>query len=104
MRFAGDARARVAARRLSMPYSVCGEAQKASVGSVEEAQNEVKALGLGALLTEQLQRMARRYPEQYGCHFPNCLRDTTGTCAIFGCDASRGETECVEGKCQCRGL
>jgi len=31
-----------------------------------------------------------------------CVRVTTGTCTIFGCHASRGETSCTEGQCLCK--
>eukprot|EP00493_Phyllostaurus_siculus_P000393 UN00395 len=30
------------------------------------------------------------------------VKDTTGTCAFFGCDASHGPTECTNGQCTCK--
>mmetsp|Transcript_7791 Transcript_7791/g.17004 ORF Transcript_7791/g.17004 Transcript_7791/m.17004 type:complete len:291 (+) Transcript_7791:106-978(+) len=31
-----------------------------------------------------------------------CQADTSGTCAWFGCDGSRGPTECQNGRCVCK--
>ena len=28
-------------------------------------------------------------------------KETSGTCAVVGCDESRGPTKCIEGKCIC---
>ena len=29
-------------------------------------------------------------------------KETTGTCAIWNCDANRGPTDCINGKCLCK--
>jgi len=34
-------------------------------------------------------------------HANRCLMMTEGTCRIFGCSGSRGDTKCVGGKCVC---
>jgi len=31
-----------------------------------------------------------------------CVKDTTGTCKLLGCDTSRGMTDCISGKCVCQ--
>mmetsp|Transcript_61791 Transcript_61791/g.133917 ORF Transcript_61791/g.133917 Transcript_61791/m.133917 type:complete len:243 (-) Transcript_61791:122-850(-) len=51
------------------------------------------SLGLFAAVTE-----VRSNPG-----FATCLKDTLGTCSVFGCSQSRGPTECVGGKCLCAG-
>ena len=28
-------------------------------------------------------------------------KETSGTCSFFNCDANRGSTECINGKCIC---
>eukprot|EP00927_Polykrikos_kofoidii_P081989 TRINITY_DN8008_c0_g1_i2.p1 TRINITY_DN8008_c0_g1~~TRINITY_DN8008_c0_g1_i2.p1 ORF type:complete len:183 (+),score=26.40 TRINITY_DN8008_c0_g1_i2:77-625(+) len=30
-----------------------------------------------------------------------CRKDTSGTCAFFNCDSSRGPTNCINSKCYC---
>lgn len=35
-------------------------------------------------------------------HASSCNVDTNGTCGLFSCSASRGNTRCVGGKCQCQ--
>jgi len=31
-----------------------------------------------------------------------CVRDTGGSCSVFGCSGSRGEATCEDGKCMCK--
>merc|ERR1712032_779917 len=38
----------------------------------------------------------------YGCGEAECLNDTGGGCKLFGCSASRGDTDCTDGKCVCK--
>eukprot|EP00928_Gymnodinium_smaydae_P086374 TRINITY_DN7043_c0_g5_i1.p1 TRINITY_DN7043_c0_g5~~TRINITY_DN7043_c0_g5_i1.p1 ORF type:complete len:243 (+),score=31.37 TRINITY_DN7043_c0_g5_i1:42-770(+) len=40
---------------------------------------------------------------EHFCGAEYCHTQTTGTCAWWGCDKSRGETECLSGKCFCKG-
>eukprot|EP00435_Cladocopium_sp_Y103_P036524 s840_g9.t1 len=104
-RFSSDATGatRTAARRLATaPYSVCGEAYNMAKPKVEEAHAQVKLLGQEDLINQHLIIMARRYPDQFGCHFPGCMADTGGTCSLFECDSNRGPVDCVNGKCQCK--
>lgn len=75
---------------------------EASKTAVDAAESQVKGLGQQALLDDRLNRLARKYPSQFGCNLPSCVADTGGTCGIFGCSSSRGDTECVSGKCQCK--
>mmetsp|Transcript_87925 Transcript_87925/g.179605 ORF Transcript_87925/g.179605 Transcript_87925/m.179605 type:complete len:829 (+) Transcript_87925:46-2532(+) len=104
-RFSSDATGatRTAARRLATaPYSVCGEAYTSSKPKVEEAHAKVRLLGQEELINQHLIIMARRYPDQFGCHFPGCMADTGGTCSLFECDSTRGPVDCVNGKCICK--
>lgn len=103
-RFSSDTtgKTRTARRLATAPYSVCGEAYKISKPKVDEAHQQVQELGQEDLIQQHLIIMARRYPDQFGCHFPGCMIDTGGTCSLFNCDASRGPVECVNGKCQCQ--
>lgn len=98
---------RVAARLRRMQaatdeaFHICAESSKLAKSAVQKSEEEVKNMGYENILVGAKAVKVAKYPEYYCQPKSVCVVETGGTCSFFGCDSSRGDTECKDGRCLC---